>query len=402
MNNYGSGANAPGSAIEYAERGLTRLRNGEFDKAIADFDMAIRLDPNYAEAYKNRGNAYIGKGNFNQAIADYTEAIRCNPNYTVAYHNRGNANSEIGKLNQAIADYTRSIELDPGDAAMSYNSRGHRYLILGNKGNAVADFNEAIRLDPNYADAYYNLGNAQEDPCKAIVNYNLALELNPDYAKDPDFFYNRGCTYSKKGERDKAFLDNAIADYDRAIELDKNYAKAYRHRGNAYYAKGEIDKAIKEYNKAIEFEPGDAFTYYLLGMVYEYKGDNAEAIKNYNKAMELNPDYTNDTEFCYSCGNAYYALGRGELDKVIATNSAATKLDTNYVKKCFDNAIESYTTVIDKLDPPDNADACLRRGKAYYLNGEIDKAKKDFKKALDIRPDFREAQIALAELTPGN
>ena len=61
---------------------------GDFDRAIADFNRAIELKPDYAEAYNNRGNAYSDKGDFDHAIADFSKAIELKPDFPIAYNNR--------------------------------------------------------------------------------------------------------------------------------------------------------------------------------------------------------------------------------------------------------------------------------------------------------------------------
>src|SRR3989338_6117745 len=65
----------------YNNRGLAWGNKGNLDNAIADYDTAIRLNPNLAEAYNNRGLAWGNKGNLDNAIADYDTAIRLNPNF---------------------------------------------------------------------------------------------------------------------------------------------------------------------------------------------------------------------------------------------------------------------------------------------------------------------------------
>ena len=62
---------------------------GEYDKAIAHYSEALRLNPKDADAYYNRGIAWERRGEYDKAIADYSEAIRLNPNYADAYYNRG-------------------------------------------------------------------------------------------------------------------------------------------------------------------------------------------------------------------------------------------------------------------------------------------------------------------------
>src|ERR1700728_1895285 len=70
--------------IEYAAKGDDNRGNayhakGDDDRAIADYTVAIRLDPKNAYTYNNRGSAYKGKGDLDRAIADYSETIRLNP-----------------------------------------------------------------------------------------------------------------------------------------------------------------------------------------------------------------------------------------------------------------------------------------------------------------------------------
>ena len=67
--------------MAYNNRGGTYVTLGEFDRAIADLNEAIKLKQDYAEAYCNRGNAYTKRDEFDKAIADLNEAIRLKANY---------------------------------------------------------------------------------------------------------------------------------------------------------------------------------------------------------------------------------------------------------------------------------------------------------------------------------
>ena len=108
-------------------------------KAIADYDQAIRLNPENAVGYINRGVAYDDLGEYEQAIADYDQAIRLNPEDAVAYNNRGVAYSELEEYKPAIADFNQAIRLNPKDKAAYYN-RGKAYYELGEYRPAIADY----------------------------------------------------------------------------------------------------------------------------------------------------------------------------------------------------------------------------------------------------------------------
>src|SRR5262252_7929501 len=72
----GRGETAKDSAIAHHERGLAYRSKGDFDRAIADYSEAIRLDPKHAAAHYNRGKLYQDKGDLDRATADYKEAMR--------------------------------------------------------------------------------------------------------------------------------------------------------------------------------------------------------------------------------------------------------------------------------------------------------------------------------------
>jgi len=168
---------------EEAQAALKRARNymqkGQLDYAINDLNMAISLNPNFAEAYAHRGDVYIRKNQIDNAIRDCTEAIRLDPYSALGYKNRGTANIK-GNFNQAMSDFNEAIRLDPKDAS-AYKGRGIA-LMEKNPEYAISDFNEAIRLNPNYDDAYVargvayaNLQNFQQ----AISDFKRALSINP-------------------------------------------------------------------------------------------------------------------------------------------------------------------------------------------------------------------------------
>ena len=113
--------------------------------------------------YNNRGNAYTAKGEYDRGIQDYDTAIMLKPDFAEAFNNRGNAYEELGKHDRAIKDYDVAITLDPKNA-LAYFNRGiaHRE-VKGDPDKAVADFTQAIRLDAKNGLAFYNRGLAYYD-----------------------------------------------------------------------------------------------------------------------------------------------------------------------------------------------------------------------------------------------
>ena len=84
----------------------------DLDRAIADFNEAIRLSPR-ANFLTNRGDAYQNKGEIDRAIDDYDRALKLNSGFTLAYNNRGAAYGRKGDLDRSIADYEQALRIDP-------------------------------------------------------------------------------------------------------------------------------------------------------------------------------------------------------------------------------------------------------------------------------------------------
>ena len=97
---------------------------------MADYDQALKLDPNFALAYVNRGIVWHSRKDHDRAIADFDAAIRLAPDNAAAYNNRGTALDAKGEFDRALADFDRAIELDPKSAGF-YDNRGN---VWRNKG----------------------------------------------------------------------------------------------------------------------------------------------------------------------------------------------------------------------------------------------------------------------------
>jgi len=98
-------------SLSLAGASLTRKKN-DYDRAIADYSEAIRLDRNYAFAFNNRGLAYATKGDYDRAIPDYNEAIRLNAKFATAFCNRGKAKLKINDTS-GNEDIAKARQLDP-------------------------------------------------------------------------------------------------------------------------------------------------------------------------------------------------------------------------------------------------------------------------------------------------
>lgn len=103
------------NAEDYSHRDFIYYRQGNYDQAIANYNQAIQLQPDYAEAFSNRGQAYTRKGDYDQAIVDYDQAIELEPNKPWHYYARAYTFLHIYDFDRARADFEKALNLTGDD-----------------------------------------------------------------------------------------------------------------------------------------------------------------------------------------------------------------------------------------------------------------------------------------------
>jgi tetratricopeptide (TPR) repeat protein len=134
-------------AMTYHNRAVIYGKSGQYNRAIADFNQAIKLNPKNSQFYYNRGVTYSDKGQHDRAISDYDKAIKLNPKIAGIYNDRGVAYKKKGQYDRAIADYGRALKLNP-KYSLAYWNRGLAYEKMGQRRKAIADFRKFLQLRP--------------------------------------------------------------------------------------------------------------------------------------------------------------------------------------------------------------------------------------------------------------
>jgi lipoprotein NlpI len=132
-------------AVALSNRCGSYVNKGQFIRAIADCDEAIRLQPKLAEAWGNRGNAYRSSHEYDHALQDYDHALRLKKDFAGVYNGRGWAYRAQGNLDRAIRDFDQAIRLDPG-LKFAFTGRGSVNFIEGRFSQAVVDLQHGVNL----------------------------------------------------------------------------------------------------------------------------------------------------------------------------------------------------------------------------------------------------------------
>jgi tetratricopeptide (TPR) repeat protein len=303
------------------------------------------------------------------------------------YISLGKAEYHRGNYDAAIYLFTKGLEVNP-DNQYLYNDRGLCYVEKGDTDKAIAEFSKAIELDPNFAKAYYDRGLAYFEKGSyynrapfenATSDLTKAIELEPD---NVDAYYNRGLVYNQLFHYlEKPFspeinetIEKALADFDKVLELDPEYALAHAAKGGALYRYGEFVNATAEFNIALnstdwilQKSGGNG-----LAGVYASSARNLKAMEDYNKsiadyeeAIKYNP--TLMTALLHQLSNYEYV---GEYEKAIEWCDMSEEVMKNDPSKYENYPYRFYPTNY--------------KGKLYYKLGEYEKALEMYDKADEL------------------
>jgi tetratricopeptide (TPR) repeat protein len=238
-----------------------------------------------ARYYNNRGVAFVNKKDHDRAIDDYDHAIKINSRLTTAYHNRGRSFHQKGDEKRALEDYDHALALDP-KLSGGYLDRARAYRALRDYDKAIQDTDAVVRLDPTLAAGFFLralIYGDKNDYDRKLADLNRAISATPNVA---NYYIERGVVLERKG-----LFDNARADFEDAIRLDPNNPVGFKDRGIARRRKGDLPGALADYDQAIKLDPQYNAAYTERGRLYEALNNPVAARASYESAASLPPKY---------------------------------------------------------------------------------------------------------------
>jgi serine/threonine protein kinase/Tfp pilus assembly protein PilF len=216
----------------YCSRGSAFDKMDQTEKALADYEAAVRLFPDRPFAYNMRANLYNDLGELQKALSDYNKAIVLDNEFAIAFFSRGLCYRRLEQSEKALADFSRAIELGFHE---SYTNRGSAYQQLGKYEEALSDYNKAIELNPRNAIAFTNIGSIYEEWGqfkKAAEYYATAIKISPFYLLP---YFNRAYLLIKEEQ-----YPAAIEDYEKALTIDPSQVSK-EASVNYAFTKKELD-----------------------------------------------------------------------------------------------------------------------------------------------------------------
>jgi tetratricopeptide (TPR) repeat protein len=421
----------PRAARTYTNRGQLYLQQANYANAAADFDRALQFEPS-AATYLLLGKARTEAEDYNRALAAYGEASRLDPQAVAPINAEAGVYARKGEFDKALALYDRALKMDP-NAPATYRARAEVFyakgdhkralkeidrvlkftwnanalklraewrLAAGDTDGAMADVGHIDKLDPDGSTSLVlrgALAARKRDYAAALTELDKAVATN---GKDPFALRERGLVYAAKGDSAKA-----LSDLNRAIEVGATDADLYRSRAKLYAAKGDNAKARADFDQAITRDPANAASYFDRAALRKASGDSNGQMADLNEGLKRQP---NNALALYERG--LLKNMRNDVTGALADFDSAIKLEPTNNEFLKSRAMarasvknkgstENIAALYELISlEPGNARNYYRRGLAYMREQDADKARADFKMALAKDRRMKEAARALDRL----
>ena len=355
--------NRPAGWMAHAHLANALREQGKFDEALKEADTAIEMHPDHEQPYREKARILIDKEDHAEAEKLLKKSIEIAPDNISPYEPLIDIYKRQSKYAEAEKIMQNFIENYPYVMG-GYLALKGVYDAMGKADAGIMIMEEAIRKNPDRIWPYRRLG---------VVYFRLrkyadAIKIFEDGLKirdDGTLHNNIGFSYFKLGD-----MENAKISFEQAIRLNPSYHAAYFHLGELYEYQEKYDLAEENFKKAIEIK-ADIDDYYLkLGMFLQKVGRYKEII---SFLEELERKQPNNRVLINALGGAYFNL----FD--------------------YENAAKSFRRTIE-INP--QAELHNNLGITLIYLEKFAEAEAEFKKALEMKPDYVEAhyQIDLLQI----
>lgn len=356
------------------------VRVKTLDERFEDLSKAITEGTADAETFAQRGRILFSTGKLELALQDIDRALAMDPNNSGFHYYRSGCLKKMGRKLEAIGELSQAIQLENLDPSGKRSANAFvRSLYHDNRG--------VLYRDTGMFD-------------QAIQDFDRALELVPASMET-----RLARTHLLLMKLD---FDGARDDLDIIIKVDPSNAQAYRLRSEALLKKKDLDNAWRDADYAQRLEPKCAHCYFVRAMVLKQRGKPEEAHKELTRSLDIDSRYVPSL-----LERGRIAIGLDWTGQAVFDLSLAIEVEPKLWEAYFwrglahyfesespvDNQAYRLSVAVEDLSAaleikPSHLDALWYRGLAYNRQGRWDQAIKDFSKMLELNPD--EAR-ALAE-----
>ena len=283
-----------------------------YQDALSNYQKAIELKPEYAQAWNGQARAFYELKNYQEALSAYDKAIQIQPDYQNAWKGRGFALSKVRRYKEAISSFDKALKLQP-ESPEVLNAKGEALSNLNRYDEAIKSYDKAVGLQPEYHQAWdnkawalYKLKRYQD----ALSTYEKVVQLKP--SNERAWYHSGNALVNLDREND------AFKAYSRAVQYKPDFYQAWLSRGNVLITLRRYSEAIESFKEVLKYQPNNFDALYSQGWALHKSQRYEQAVASYDKAIALK---RNDYRVWYNRGNSLYNLQKYQ-EAILAYNRA--------------------------------------------------------------------------------
>jgi tetratricopeptide (TPR) repeat protein len=339
------------AALLHFRQGLDALKANTPDKAEAEFNKVVELDPRNAEAWGKIGVIRFTRRDYSGAAEVFRQALRIQPALWRVQAFLGICEKQLGRADEARRLLTKSFPHleDTRLRVMAGLELAEIEFGSGNPVGAAGSLDTLEKIAPENADVHFATYRVHEELASRELEFLAALA--PDSARMHQVIAQHLIQIGS--------LQDAISQYRKAIEIEPGLPGIHVELGQALLTNGKIAEAIKELEAELALNPNDVQAECKLAYIFKLKGELDAAYSHYTRAVQLDP---NQVEA--QAGLAEVLTAKGQSEKAL---------------QCY--------MIVERLDPM-NAAAHYRLARAYKEQGREDDAARElasFRRTQEVR-----------------
>jgi tetratricopeptide (TPR) repeat protein len=386
---------------KYYESGQRYFEKGKYHEAAIQFNNAVQIDPQYADAHYQLALTYLKLHQWNRGYQELSRVLEIDPNNYKAQIDLANMLISAGRYKEAKEQHLDLVAREHPDDPDLHMALANYQSGIGNLAAALQEMQKAISLAPKRAELYLSLGMLQfsgQQYDAAEASFKQATQLDPKAMNAQlalGSFYERRGRYSEaeqqfrhavqvdpKDPDPRSALVRLLTTEDKKSEAEtflrqtkqdlSDNSVGYRMLGDWYFANGDIDRATTEYQSLYEDHPKDLQVRknYTQLLILKNRLDDARKIDD-----AILKQYPQDEDAL---------IFRGQI--LLHENKPS-------------DAIDPLQAAL--RNDPDNGVGHYHLGLAFTRLGNLARAESEFRDAVRTRPDILDAQVALAKLSMG-
>jgi len=305
----------PTCAAYYSNRAASYMMLLSYEKGLIDARQAVTLDPNFIKGHLREAKCHLAMGEVAAALVSYQKVINLDPNNMTAKNEINqvktiqqhmvNADASYAKQDYRTVLYCmdRCIEASP-DCPKFKILKGECLVYLKRYQEAQDIVNDILRVNSSNADAVYVRGLCfyyQDNIEKAFQHFQQTLRFAPDHSKARDVYKKAKLLTSKKEEGNNEFRSaryaQAVQVYTDALNIDPlnliTNSKIFCNRATAYTKLNKLDEALADFNKAIEVDASYQKAFQRRAKCYMDREMYEEAVRDYEKVCQMEKNKEN-------------------------------------------------------------------------------------------------------------